>query len=176
MISPWQPSGCNARVSTAWGAATKASGQKLKTWEKSAENPHFLMDNSKWWQNSTLFDGKIALFDRHIIYACLIPFPNMSGQIQVSYGSSEDQIFLNITSAVSTQPSNLWILYNLGSMIWAIAIPKQIKKCLQEVVADISICSNILIHFSRFPTFLYIYIWFWGCYTSKCKHNNITLT
>ena len=47
----------------------------------------FFMDNSKWWQNSTLFDGKIALFDRQIIYACLIPFPNMSGQIPVSYGS-----------------------------------------------------------------------------------------
>ena len=71
----------------------------------------------------------------------------------------EDQTFSNITRAVSTQPSNLWILYNLGSMIWAIAIPKQIKKCLQEVVADISICSNILIHFSRFPTFLYRYIY-----------------
>ena len=47
-------------------------------------------------------------------------------------------------------------------MIWAIAIPKQIKKCLQEVVADISICSNILIHFSRFPTFIYIYIFDFG--------------
>ena len=75
MISPWQPSGCNARVSTAWGAATKASGPKLKTWAKSAEHLHFLMDNPKFWRrNSNLFDRKITLFDGQIIYACLSPF------------------------------------------------------------------------------------------------------
>jgi hypothetical protein len=111
---------------------------------------HFVWRENRtfWWANN------ICLFDslsKHVRAD--------SGFVWLNDGiPPEDQTFSNITRAVSTQPSNLWILYNLGSMIWAIAIPKQIKKCLQEVVADISIYSNILIHFSRFPTFLYIYI------------------
>ena len=70
MISPRQPSGCNARVSTAWGAATKASEPKLKTWAKSAEHTRFLMDNpilmaklhSVHWKIAFL-DGQIQLFN-----------------------------------------------------------------------------------------------------------------
>ena len=187
MMYPWQPSGCNARVSTAWGAATKASGPKLKTWAKSAENPHFLMDNSKFWRRNsnlfdrkiTLFDGQIRLFDSllnhvradssfvwlndgktkhswtsivlsvlshpifvsyiymqiiYIIYICIIRgqwFDSLSEHVWTNSSfvrfngkTTQKPTFLNITSTVSTQPSNLWTIYidNMGSTIWAIAI------------------------------------------------------
>ena len=98
MTSPWQPSGCKARVSTAWGAATKASGPKLKTWAKSAEIRLFDSLSEHVWANSSFvrFNGK----------------------------TTRKPTFLDITSTVSTQPSNLWTIYidNMGSMIWAIAI------------------------------------------------------